>query len=76
MRYPIINYTENYLIIVINVKAVIIVTADNENAADTVIKGTENDDNYINLTETKLTLFSNNAVLKNIKLKRVLIILL
>lgn len=54
MGYPIINYTENRLVIIINVKAVIIVIVENENVANTVMESTKNDNNYITSTEAKL----------------------
>ena len=55
---------------------IIIIIAENENAANTAIKGTENDNNCITLTKIKLILFINNAVLKNIKIKVILITIL
>ena len=58
------------------VKVIVIVVIKVENAAGTVIKSTEINDNYIPLTETKLILFINNAVLKNTKLKTVLTVIL
>ena len=76
MEYPTINRTEDYLIITIVVKKVIIITAKVENAADTIIKSTEINDNYITLTKTKLIFSVNNTVLKNIKLKIILITIL
>ena len=54
----------------------VIIMAEIKNVTNTVRKSTDINDNYITLTERKLTLFTNNAVLINIKLKIVLIIIL
>ena len=76
MGYLIINRIGNCLIIVIAVKAVVIIVTEVKNAADTVIKSTKINDNCITLTETRLIFFVSNIVLRNIKLKIVLIITL
>ena len=74
--YSIINCTVKRLTINVAVKVMVIIVTEVENTADTVIEGTEIDNNYITLTEIKLICFVNSVVLINIKLNIILITIL